>query len=383
MPEQHRATFETWRRPRFQYLECLEDRKSCISTALSGLDGRSGHILLRALQQARGGHFEDRFTLFTMRFKGSLPRRPEDLEFWSSTSVKPSERDLTPYYWCYRGGRAIDGAVLELERHQHRHVVEPAAFGFPVYGEDRSNLDDLSRWVAYDPPDSELLDRVHRLPQEIVDHIHMLLLDATMGRREALLEHQSLYPHIFRAMSRADYLRYSLTWISNALWVLSPRTYRVLLCLFRDQVYEKIHPNLQYQVRQLIVRLDDSFSCRRCIEEVEAYFDLGSYPMWKDESRTVPKDMFEVAWEHNQKAMHAQENTLRAWRTALKTATYFDLQHLTLDFTHTYGLDGCWLGLEVFHGRRLMRFHTEQLIIKAPDKSKEELIWREVMYARL
>lgn len=376
LPEHHRATFKSWKRPRFSYLERLKDRKTQISAVLSELDGRSGHILISALEQAPEGHFKDRFTLFTMGFMHNLPRRPEDLEFWNPTGEEQSEQGLCSYN---KYGRNLDPSVVELERHQDQHQVESALLDFPVYGETRSDGKHHLRWVAYDMPDPELSNRVRRLPQELVDKIYVSMLDATVGRREALLEHQSLYPHILRGMSRAAYWRYQGTWISEAIWVLSPRTYRVQLDRFRDQVYSRIHPKLHYGVRELIVRFDHSFLCRKCIEDLEAYFDPGSYPMRKDDDRLVPKDMFHVVREYTQKVIHAQGNMLRAWRTALEVTTFFDLRQLTLDFTDTYGLDGCWLGLQVvqvIHDWRSTRFHTKELIIKAPDQKKEELIWR-------
>lgn len=349
-----------------------------MAAVLSELDGRTGHILICALQQAPKGHFEDRFTLFTMGFKHSLPTRPEDLDFWDPASEGPLEGGLYSYH---KNGRCLDPSVVELERHQYRHMVEPALLDFPVYGEKRSVGKHQFRWVAYDYPDTQLSDRVRRLPRELIGQIYEKLLDATLGHREALLEHESLYPHVLRAISRAAYERYQRTWITDATWVLSPRTYHVQLDHSCDQIYSRIHPNLQHEVRQLVVRFDHRFLCRRCIEEAEAYFDLGSYPMWKDDDRLVPKNMFDVAEEHKQKMIYAQENMLRGWRTALKTTTYFDLENLTLDFTDTYGLDGCWMGLQVIQATsawRRMRVHTQHLVIKAPDQEKEFLIWREL-----
>lgn len=373
MPDHHLATFKSWEFPRYQYLERLEDRKTRISAVLSKLDGRSGHILISALEQAPEGHFKDLFTLFTMGFMHSLPRRPEDLEFWSPTSEEQLEQGLCSYN---KYGRNLDPSIVELERHQYSHKVESALLDFPVYGETRSDGAHHLHWVAYDLPDPELSNRVRRLPQEIIDKIYVSMLDATVGRREAPLEHQSLYPHILRGMSRADYLRYQRTWISEAIWVLSPTTYRVQLDRFRDRVFSRIHPSFHYGVRQLVVCFDHRFLCRKCIEEVQAFFDAESYPMWKDDDQLVPKDMFDVAKEYNQKTIFAQENMLRAWRTALEVSTYFDLRQLTLDFTDTYGLDGCWLGPQVIQIIQTWRWHLKELIIKAPDQEKEQLIWR-------
>ena len=344
-----------------------------MSAVLSELDGRSGHIIINALAQAPEGHFKDLFTLFTMGFMHSVPRRPEDLEFWNPTSEEQSEQGLCSYN---KYGRNLDPSIVELERHQYHHKVESALLDFPVYGETRPDGDHHLRWVAYDMPDPELSNRVRRLPQELIDKIYVSMLDATVGRREALLEHQSLYPHILRGMSRAYYWRYQGTWISESIWVLSPRTYSVLLDRFRDRVFSRIHLKFQHGVRQLIVPFDHNFLCRKCIEDLEAYFDPGSYPMWNDDSQLVPKDMFDVVQEYTQKVIYAQENMLRAWRTALEVTTCFDLRQLTLDFTETYGLDGCWLGLQVVQIIQTWRWHLEELIIKAPDQEKEELIWR-------
>ena len=376
MPEHHLATFKNWGCPRFQYLERLEDRKARISAVLSELDGRSGLILIKALEQVPEGHFKDCFTLFTMGFMHSLPRKPEVLEFRDKTSEEQSEQGLSSYN---RHGRNLDPFIVELDRHQDHHkIVESAPLEFPVYWETRSDGDHHVGWVAYDMPDPELSNRVRRLPQELIDKIYVAMLDATLGRREVLLEHQNLYPHILRGMSRADYCRYQRTWISEKIWVLSPRTYHVLFDSFLDRVYSRIHPKLQHSVEQLVVRFDHTFLCRTCIEELEAYFDPGSYPMWKDDGRHMPKDMFDVVREYTQKVIRAQRNMLRAWRTAFEVTTYFDLEYLTLDFTNTYGLDGCWLGLQVvqvIHNWQWI-LHTKGLTIKAPDQEKEVTMWR-------